>query len=247
MLTLTTEGIQQKINTYEKFWSFKALFEQHEPLDFEPLDVRREAMLNVLPLAEAAYATLSEAGRRCYDFWKLLRPERIPTRRFKYTTKVVDTYEWNLTLSPKGLLYTDKSREYCTSELAYRQLLSDFWFYGPRMPIPDLSIRQALVEAIRSAFSTEAPLASSHFPLFEYPLAKTKLGWTTGGSAVQDFVHVRNYGIDIGQSNWHDGLVFLDFVSFELFLTGQAKDLRIKPKVKAAIQEHLQKALQPKG
>jgi len=222
------------------------LFGQYKPLKFEPLAVRHKAMIALLPIAEAAYKNLSETGRLCYDFWRLIQPERIVERRFKYTTKVVDTYDWSLTLSSKGLVYKDKSKEFCTSDTVYRQLLSDFWFYGPRMPIPDLSIRQQLVAGIRSAFREDGPVATRHFPLFEYPNTKHELGWKTGDTKVQDFVYVRNYGIEIGQTNWHDGLVFLDFVSFERFLTGQGlEDHRFKPNVKTAIQEHLQKALLP--
>ncbi len=248
MIQFTENGVLQTRNKYEESWTAKTLFEKFEPLKFEPLATRHNAMIALVPVVEPIRGELTETGQRCLDFWKLLQPEKVPSMKFKYTTKVVDTYEWELKLTPKGLVYKDKSNDYSTYSDAYAQLFSDFWLYGPRMPIPDLSVREEVLAAIRGAFRQDGPVAPPHFPLFEYPPTHSKLSWNTNGGGVEDFIIVRNYGIEVGQTNWHDGLVFLDFISFEQFLTGQGlNELKFKPKVKLAIKEHLGQALKSGG
>jgi|GEM_PF-1167511 len=246
LLQFTEDGILQKLSFKDKHWTFKELLETYEPLPGIQLAERNEAMRRVVQLAEAVYSELSEAGRLCYDFWKQLQSQRIAEQSFSYTTTIVDTYRWELKLTQQGLFYKDISGEYFQTGKVYEQLFSDFWFYGPRMPISELAVRQQVVSAIRNAFLQIGPVSRAHFELFEYPPVDDSLSWEKGDWAAQDFVIVRGYGIDVGSTNWHDGPVFLDFISFERFLTGQGLSAEdFTPKVKTAIQKHLQKALTP--
>ena len=109
-----------------------------------------------------------------YDFWKQFNPDRIVEQKFQYTTKVTNTYQWELTIDSKGLHYKDISGDY-TSQLGALtdQLFSDFWFYGPLLPIPDLSLRKLLVATIRNAFiQAGSPASYKHFELFKPLLGK---------------------------------------------------------------------------
>ncbi|MDX2249841.1 MAG: hypothetical protein SF052_23860 [Bacteroidia bacterium] len=186
------------------------------------------------------YTDLSETARLNYDFWKQLQPNRISEQRFEYTTKVTDTYHWELTINGSGLYYKDVSGEYNPLRGAVsEQLLSDFWFYGPLLPIPDLYIRKQLVAIIRNAFiQAGSPASYKHFDLFEYPtLPISPLQWVFGDHHANDFIIVRDYGIEMGATNWHDGLVYLKYLSFENFLTiPPREDSLITQEIRAEIE-----------
>lgn len=98
-------------------------------------------------------------------------------------------------------------------------MFSDFWFYGPLLPIPDLFLRKLLVATIRNAFiQAGSPASYKHFELFEYPeVNDSNHYWQNGDYEASDFVCVRYYGIEIGATNWRDGLAYQWFLSFEYF------------------------------
>ncbi|MBK6622857.1 MAG: hypothetical protein IPG32_19080 [Saprospirales bacterium] len=155
------------------------------------------------------------------EFARHFDPERVEARTFSYTTKVSNTSLWELEVRQDGLFYKDISP--CYSQMknqVYPQSFSDYWFYGPLMPLPDPETRKWLVDAIRRAFrgGGEA-LAGSHFPLFDYPKYANPPGWIDGDYLVSDFVYMRDYGLDYGAQNFHDGLVYIAFISFEYCLT----------------------------
>jgi len=56
--------------------------------------------------------------------------------------------------------------------------------------------------------------------LFEYPRYHTPPQWTIGDHVASDFVILRDYGVEYGCQNWHDGLVSLNFISFKYCLYG---------------------------
>jgi len=155
------------------------------------------------------------------DFQKLFIPGNLEPRIFSYTTRVSNIYQWELEVNAGGLFYKDISG--CYSQLknhVTKQEFSDFWFFGPSMPIPDLETRKWLVDAIREALSDpDRSLARSHFPLFEYPRYANPPMWEDGDYIASNFVLMRDYGLEYGNQNFHDGLVHLDFFPFEYCLT----------------------------
>ena len=222
MIHFTENEITQTTDSGSKTWTIPALLETHDPLAGEPLAERNAAMRQVVEMAEGMFSECSDAARLRYDFWKLLLPHRIGEQRFIYTTKVTDTYHWELTINELGLFYKDVSGEYTAMRgTVSEQLFSDFWFHGPLLPIPDLQVRKQLVAAIRNAFlQAGSPASYKHFDLFEYPEQTiSPMFWEFGDHKASDYIVVRDYGIEIGATNWRDGLVFLDYLSFEQFLT----------------------------
>ncbi len=220
MIQFNENGIYQELGSIKKNWTIAELLETYEPLAGEPLAVRIEAMKSIIPMAEELYSELSEAALLRYDFWKLFLPRRIEEQKFSYTTKVSSTYHWELTINSEGLFYKDISPEYGQMPgTVYEQLFSDFWFYGPLMPMPDLQVRKLVVANIRNAFvQAGSPASYQHFELFEYPVGSDGPSWEDGDYDAKDFGYVRTYGIETGCSNWRDGLVYLSYTSFEHFL-----------------------------
>lgn len=241
MLKFTDTGIQQSTPGFEKDWSIPALLETYNPLQGETLYVRNGAMRRSVELAMEMYSDLSEAARLRYDFWKQIRPERIEKEEFKYSVKITNTYQWALTINAEGLFYKDISGQFSPRPgTIYEQLFSDFWFYGPLMPLPDLHTRKWIIAKIRNAFIQAGSSASyQHFQCFEYPnFPVSPLQWTDGDEKVSDFVTVRDFGIEWGRSNWHDGLVYLNFLSFEHFLTVPLPEyVPITPEIHVEINE----------
>ncbi len=221
MLQFNDNSILQTGEGFEKNWSIPELLESYDPLPGEPLADRNNAMVQMRYAAEDMYSELSAAARLRYDFWKNLLPQRIPEERFKYTTKVTDTYHWELLLNPEGLYFKDVSGEYGPAGTVYPQFFSDYWFYGPLMPLPDLDTRKWVISHIRNAFmQAGGPASYAHFKLIEYPAPQiSPQVWEDGDHVVSDFVTLRDYGVEYGRQNWHDGLVYLNFLSFEQFLT----------------------------
>lgn len=163
-------------------------------------------------------ASLSEAARMGYTFWKMIRPGRIPELSFSYSVRISASYDWKVELRPGGIWYTDLSGLYGEPGESRFQLLSDFWFYGPSGPLPDLEIKKNLIAAIRSAFAqVGGPAYDRCFELFEYPDPNTPNMpyWNTGDPLDGSYVIVRNFGVEYGRQNFRDGLVWRDFHSFE--------------------------------
>lgn len=243
MILLTENAVHQSGPGMEKTWSIPDLLETYNPLPGEALAERNAVLRQAVEMAEEQYADLSEAARLRYDFWKLFLPQRIAEQRFEYTTKVSDTHHWELTINASGLFYKDVSGAYYYPGGAVsEQLFSDFWFYGPLLPIPDLQVRKQLVAAIRNAFlQAGSPASYKHFALFEYPKQPVSpLHWVFGDHNASDFITVRDYGIETGATNWHDGLVYLQYTSFEHFLTLPPREgSLITPSIRAEITQLL--------
>lgn len=246
MLQFNGNTIQQHTPGFEKNWSIPALFETYDPLPGEALSTRNDAMRRGVEMAMDVYSDLSETARLRYDFWKQIRPERIEKEEFKYSIKITDTYQWILTINAEGLFYKDLSGQFSPKPgTVYEQLFSDFWFYGPLMPLPDLYTRKWIVAKIRNVFIQAGSLASyQHFRCFEYPdFPVSPLQWTDGDEKVSDFVTVRDFGIEWGRTNWHDGLVYLNFLSFEHFLNVPLPEyVPITPEMHSKINTLIQKA-----
>lgn len=243
MLQFESDSIVQTQNGIEKHWSIPMLLESHQPLLGESLPERNAAMQKVVAMAEDHFAELSAAARLRYDFWKQLIPQRIEEEHFAYEVKISEIYRWELTINSVGVFYQDISRLYSPAAgTVYEQLLSDFWFYGPLMPLPDLHTRKWLVAKIRNAFMQAGSSAAyNHFKLFDYPQPTiVPQQWTEGDDNVSDYLIIRNFGIETGRTNWHDGLVYVAFLSFEHFLqVPVAEQFTIAPKIRAEIQRFL--------
>lgn len=233
--------IQQNTSGFEKEWTIPELFETYNPLPGEALNARNQAMRNAVDVAMDMYSDLSETARLRYDFWKQLCSERIEREEFKYSIKITNTYQWTLTINAEGLFYKDISGQFSPRPgMVYEQLFSDFWFYGPLMPLPDLHTRKWIIAKIRNAFiQAGSPASYQHFQCFEYPrFPVSPLQWTDGDAQASDFVTVRDFGIEWGRSNWHDGLVYLNFLSFEHFLNVPLPEhVPITPAMRAEINE----------
>lgn len=251
MLDLVESTIVQTSGGQVKKWTIHELLETPDPLPNEPLAERNAAMRQVVEMAMEQYEYLSETALLRYDFWKQILPQRISEQRFEYTTKVTDTYHWELVINSLGIHYKDISGEYTSMHgMVSAQLFSDFWFYGPLLPIPDLHLRKQLVATIRNAFvQAGSPASYKHFDLFEYPKQPVSpMHWSFGDHNASDFITVRDYGIEIGVMNWHDGLVYLKFLSFENLLTmPQEEDSIITPAIRAEIEKILVPKTPPKA
>jgi len=245
MLEIKENKIIQTIGDQKKEWSIQELLEIPDPLSGEPLELRNAAMFKLVEMAEVLYSELSKTALLRYDFWKQFKPDRIVEQKFQYTTKVTHTYQWELTINSKGLHYKDISGDYTPQLGAVTdQLFSDFWFYGPSLPIPELFLRKQLVAIIRNAFiQAGSPASYKHFELFEYPtIGDLTRHWVNGDHNVSDFISIRDYGIEIGATNWHDGLVYLKFLSFEHFLTvPSSENSIITPEIRVEIEALLQR------
>ncbi len=251
MLQFNSNNIQQNTDGFEKNWHIPALFETYDPLPGEPLSVRNDALRRSVEMVIEIYDDLSDTARLRYDFWKHLRSERIESEEFVYSIKIANIYQWTLTINSEGLFYKDVSGQFSPrTGTVYEQLVSDFWFYGPLMPLPDLYTRKWIVAKIRNAFiQAGSPASYQHFQCFEYPqFPVAPLEWTDGDAKVSDFVIVRDFGIEWGRTNWHDGLVYLNFLSFEHFLNVPLPDyVPITPEMHSEINTLIQKAQKPSG
>lgn len=244
MLYFHVDSISQKQDGFEKNWTLPELLESPNPLAGEPLPARNAAIQKAVEMAIDHFSDLSETARLRYDFWKQFLPQRIEAETFAYTVKISNTYKWELNINTEGLFYRDISGLYSPMPgTVYEQLFSDFWFYGPLMPLPDLHTRKWIVAKIRNAFLQAGSSASyQHFGLIEYPQpAISPREWTGGDADASDYVIIRDYGIETGRTNWRDGLVYSSFLSFEHFLHWPVGEqpAAITPKIRAEIQSLL--------
>jgi hypothetical protein len=220
MLQFEDHQIIQKSEYQEHVWSFAELLETPHPMESEPLAMRNAALRHAVVRASKLPDEYSETARLQIDFWQNIQPDQISEHRFEFERKLTNTYSWEVSIDANGLYYKDNSGEYSAMEgRVTEQLLSDFWFYGPRMPIPDLQMREKILHIIQAALADQdCPTASAHFELFEYPTGDSLPQWTEGDYKRSDFVYVRPYGIEIGYTTWRDGLASIHFISFETFL-----------------------------
>jgi hypothetical protein len=216
VIHLEGNTVRQTGNGAEKIWSIPELLEIFDALSEEPLDERIMLFRQIVPLAQKMHGDLSETARLCCDFWQNLQPWLIESRKYEYTVTISDTYRWALEVGAEGLFFKDISGQYGTAGEIRSQLLSDFWFYGPLMPLPGLETRKQVLAQIQNAFERKGDtLYDSHFQLFEYPSFISPPMWEEGDYRVSDFVIMRDFGVDYGRQNFRDGLVSLGFISFE--------------------------------
>lgn len=209
--------IHQIDSNSEKSWSISQFLENYNVLGNEPLEIQNNLFKEVALAAEQQYSTLSETARLRYDFWKLVVLNRITPHIFTYSIQIgTTTYEWELTVNQDGLYYKDISGSYKSPNHIQAQLVSDFWFYGPLLPIPDLDMRKQIVALIRNAFIQVGGSAyKNHFHLFEYPSSVNAKRWDWGDYIIRSFVAIRDYGVEYGDLDFHDGLSLVEFYSFE--------------------------------
>jgi hypothetical protein len=153
-------------------------------------------------------------------FWLSYPSLIITPQEFHYETKVSNVYRWQLRLDHAGITYIDLDDDYGQGQQAYHQTLADFWFYGPLFPVPGKDLRLSLVSTLREGLikaGFDSP--DSHFKILDYPSFAHYAQWVDGDHIVSDFVIMRDYGIEWGRQNFHDGLVFLGFLSYEQCLT----------------------------
>ncbi|HAC25371.1 MAG TPA: hypothetical protein DCE81_10690, partial [Cytophagales bacterium] len=185
----------------------------------------------------------TEMARLKADFWLQFNPEKISERTYLYSSSPGSNKQWELTINGLGVIYKDISGEYYYPPgKVTEQLFSDFWFYGPLQPVPELSMRKKIIELIREAFQDpDCPAAGAHFELFEYP-APTDSGlyWEEGDHVRSDFVAVRSHGIESGYSTWRDVQPMVGYLSFERFLHEPPPPYTsITPGMRAAIEQFL--------
>ena len=171
MLHLEDGKVIQQAGDQTKVWDIPELLSVYDALGGEPLAARNTIFKQVTPIAAERYEELSPAAHLRYDFWKYVQLRHIETKVFEYTTRISDTYHWRLELNAEGAFFTDLSGQYGPAGQTYAQLLSDFWFCGPLLPLPGLADRKWAVAQIRNAFGQAGgPAYNAHFPLFEYPV-----------------------------------------------------------------------------
>ena len=100
-------------------------------------------MKHILPVAEMIYEDLSKQALLTYQFWKQIQPQRIEEHTCTYSLKISKTYNWKLVLNSEGIFYHDITPLYGQIPgQVFEQLFSDFWLYGPLVPVPDLKTRK---------------------------------------------------------------------------------------------------------
>jgi hypothetical protein len=233
--------VQHPGSSIEQRWSFAELLGAFDPLSGEPIAERNAAMLRAVEQISREPVELSEAARLHLDFWKNFRPGKISEHTFIYEAD----YPFELTINSLGLFFKDVSGHYYYPPGSVReQLFSDFWFYGPARPMPDLNLRNRVVGIIKSAFADAGcPAAQAHFELFAYPVeAPTGLSWEEGDHIRRDFVNVRRFGIEMGYMTWRDSEPGQGYLSFEHFLHVPPPHYGwITPEMRVAIENYIGK------
>ena len=143
------------------------LLESHAPLQGADLSERMAALRKAVAwAAEHPDAPLSDTGRLHLDFWIHFRPENVSPHTFIYKTGDGDAPTFEVTLNGSGIFYREISQAGADSAQE-EQLFSEFWFYGPECPMPDLAVRHRVVHRMKKAFADPDCLAARmHFELF---------------------------------------------------------------------------------
>jgi len=243
MLYFSENSLTQESDTGPKTWTLPELLETPNPLYGLPLVDRNAALQKAAELADKNVAALSETAQLQIDFWKNFQPEKISECTYIYPSMEGSTNRWALTINELGLLYKDISGEYYYPPgHVSEQLFSDFWFYGPLEPVPELKLREKILSQLRDAFSNpDVPAAKAHFELFEYPaLTDSGLYWEEGDHNRKDFIAVRSKGIESGYSTWRDTQPMVGFISFERFLHEPPRPYTsFTPEIRAKIEQFL--------
>jgi hypothetical protein len=243
MITYTPTGIKQHIYGNDVFWDVERLFTTVDPLAGASAEDRIAAFDYCCTLVETRGIALSPTASDCHYFWTQLQRVHLPEVQYEYTIQDATKSQWGLQLNSLGLFFEDKNGKYNgTPGTVYHQVLSDFWFHGPSYPIPELATRQWLVAHIRNAFRQIGPVSRKHFPLMEYPQLFENKVWEEGNADAAAFVMLTPYGLETGRSNWHDGLVYLHFISFERMLCHASS---LPASITPSIQQYIHQWLVP--
>jgi hypothetical protein len=245
MLTFQSDSILQKTGDQEKIWTFPEILESYDPLYGEPLAERTAALQKAAQLLLKTPVDLSENARLHLDFWENFQPRKFAWQSDIFKATVGETFHWELKINELGVFFRDVSGQYDThNDGVSAQLFSDFWFFGPRRPIPDLMLREKLIDLLKKAFANpDCPAAQAHFELFEYPKKSLSgLQWVEGDYVRSDFVNVRDFGIEMGYTTFRDGPFGPGFLSFERFLNVPPQELSfISPEMRTKIEDYLGK------
>lgn len=245
MLIFQSDAILQKTDWSEKRWTLADVLESPNPFFGEPLAERNAAIKKVVERSGQIPGELSETARLHLDFWKNFRPQKISSFQPNYPFELDSSSRFELTINDAGLFFKDVSNRYGNGPIpASEQLFSDFWFYGPYEPIPDLMLRKKMIDLLQNAFSSRScPSAQAHFELFEYPKKSPEgLHWTEGNYVRSDYLTVRNFGIEMGHTTFRDGPSGPGFLSFERFLNLPPGELRyITPEMREKTEAYLGK------
>ncbi|MDX1912649.1 MAG: hypothetical protein SFV22_14245 [Saprospiraceae bacterium] len=243
MLIFQENSILQKTSWTEKNWTVAELLETADPFSGEPLADRNEAMQKVVEMAARSPLELSETAQCQLDFWIHFECREMERHTAIFRATVDDNYRWEVTINELGLYYRDISGQYQdTPGAVMEQLFSNFWFYGPLRPLPDLQLREKLVGLLRQCFrQADCLSAQRHFALFEYPQHSLEgLQWEEGDHVRRDYVAVRPFGIELSHTTFRDGWSGTGFISFEKFLhLPPAERPYFSPEIRTKIERHL--------
>lgn len=243
MLLFSENNLTLESPTGSQTLSIAELLERPNLLYALPLVDRNAALRKAAEIAVKNGIELSETAQLQVDFWQKFQPEKISECTYIYPSTAGSTNRWELTINGLGLSYKDISGEYYyPAGHVSEQLFSDFWFYGPYEPVPDLKLREKILDILRGAFSNlEGPAAEAHFELFEYPvLTDSNLYWEEGDHHRTDFIRVQSNGIETGYSTWRDTQPMVGFSSFERFLHAPPRPSSIfTPEIRAKIEQFL--------
>ncbi|MDQ3017812.1 MAG: hypothetical protein M3R25_13960 [Bacteroidota bacterium] len=195
--------------------SYLQLFNTYAPLDRFPL-IDQNILLSSIANTISSFTGNESKAIHNYNFWKSYKALEFEPKSYSYETKIKNVSNWKLEVSKEGLIYYDLSHHFNDSNIKHEQTLSDFWFYGPLFPIPSYDLRVELVELLKSAFiDVGFPYPQSHYEVIQYPSFISPPTWSDGDYEGSEFVMIRDYGIEYGTMNFHDGLTGLSFISHE--------------------------------
>jgi hypothetical protein len=204
-------------------FSLASFFEKYDPLEMLTLEDQVE-VISYLATHFPPHIQISQFAASVHAFWNAWCSIQLEEKTIRYTTKISNTSRWELIVNKNGLSLLDIDKHYGEAFGRKDQNLADFWFYGPRYPLRGESLRKEILFSVRNALveaGFEYP--DSHFPILKYPSFIRFPEWTEGDHVASDFVILREYGVEYGRQNFHDGLVWLDFASYEQCMT--RKDL----------------------
>ncbi len=202
-----------------KFLNLNEVLESWDPLASEPLAERIEFFKNLPQDSDISNLSLSEFALKVIEFWNYFNPDLVPVFSRTYFVPSGNNHNWEIQVSQQGLFFKDIKGQYGFPPKTIEQIFSDYFFFGPPVPIPDVELRIELLKHIQMAFlKPSLPVSSMHFPLFEYPKLITPQLWESGDWKSGSFVRMGDYGVEFGETNWRDGLTYISFISFEQIL-----------------------------
>jgi len=163
MLNFQSDSILQTTENQEKIWTIPELLETCNPLPGEPLAERTAALQKAAEMASKTSDELSENVRLRLDFWKNFQPQKLAWHAVIFKTTVDEKFDWELKVNELGIFYRDVSGQYGTyNNGVSEQLFSDFWFFGPRRPMPDFGFREKIIGILKNGFANPDCAAANH-------------------------------------------------------------------------------------